>query len=157
MRRRRWIRRIGALVGTVALGGLLGFLVPTVVAEYMPAPAGPSGGGGAQSVQAGFGSTELPIAREFINAFVTNDQVRLKALGADEVDTVKANDLAGQGLKIGKPVLLGSISGTGVSIQAYAAEVTLPNGSTTILSWRVLTNSGRATLILPPDPLGNAP
>lgn len=155
MRRRRWTRRIGAVLGTIALGGLLGFLVPTVIAEYSPTPAA-AGPGGAPA-QDGFGTTELPIAREFINAFVTNDQARLKALGADEVDTVKANDLAGQGLKIGKPVLLGSVSGTGVSIQAYAAEVMLPNGSSTILSWRVLTNSGRATLILPPDPLGNQP
>jgi hypothetical protein len=156
MRRRRWIRRIGAVLGTIALGGLLGFLIPTVIAEYAPAPAATPTAAN-RAAQEGFGSTELPIAREFINAFVANDQARLKALGADEVDTVKANDLAGQGLKIGKPVLLGSVSGTGVSIQAFAAEVMLPNGSTTILSWRVLTNSGRATLILPPDPLGNQP
>ena len=157
MRRRRWTRRIGALVGTIALGGLLGFLVPTIIAEYSPTPSTAGPGANSANSQDGFGSTELPIAREFITAFISNDQARLKALGADEVDTVKANDLAGQGLRIGKPVLLGSISGTGVSIQAYAAEVTLPNGSTTILSWRVLTNSGRATLILPPDPLGNTP
>ena len=36
MRRRRWIRRIGALLGTVALGVVLGFLIPTIVAEYSP-------------------------------------------------------------------------------------------------------------------------
>ena len=38
MQLRRRLRRVGAIVGTVAIGGLLGFLVPTVVAEYSPAP-----------------------------------------------------------------------------------------------------------------------
>ena len=88
-----------------------------------------------------------PIARDFINAFVANDQARLKALGAAELDTVKANDLAGQVVEVGKPVLLGSVGGPGISIQAYAAAVTMSDGTKTILSWRVATNSGRAGLI----------
>ena len=102
-------------------------------------------------------ATELPIARQFINAFVVNDQAKLRQLGADEADTVKANDLANQVSEISTPLLLGSVGGPGASIQAYASDVTMLDGSKRILSWRILTNSGRATLILPPQALGNAP
>jgi hypothetical protein len=152
MQLRRRLRRIGAIVGTVAIGGLLGFLVPTVVADYTPAPA-------QQQVvrSAPNAMVELPIARDFINAFVTNDQAELKALGAAELDTVKANDLAGQVVEISKPVLLGSVGGPGISIQAYAAQATMTDGSKQLLSWRVVTNSGRAGLILPPQALSPAP
>jgi hypothetical protein len=153
MRLRRWIRRVTAIVGTVALGGLLGFLVPTIAAEYSPSQ---------QAAQTGLRplptmDTELPIAREFINAFVVNDQARLKALGAVEIDTVKANDLAAQVIEVGKPVLLGSVGGPGISIQAYAAPATMNDGTKTILSWRIATNSGRAGLLLPPRALDNKP
>jgi hypothetical protein len=152
MRRRRWIRRIGGLLGTVALGGLLGFLVPTIVTEYAPHPSASN-----EALPIPTAATELPIARRFINAFVVNDQEKLRALGADETDTVKANDLANQAAMISTPVLLGSVGGPGASLQAYAANVTMNDGTQKILSWRVLTSSGRATLILPPQALGNAP
>ena len=55
----------------------------------------------------------------------------LKAIGAGELDTVKANDLAGQVVEISKPVLLGSVGGPGISIQAYAAQATMTDGSKT--------------------------
>ena len=155
MRRRRWMRRFGAWFGTVALGGLLGFLVPTIVAEYAPGPTGPATSSEAFPIPTA--ATELPIARQFINAFVVNDQEKLRKLGADETDTVKANDLANQVAKVSTPVLLGSVGGPGASIQAYASDVTMNDGTQKILSWRVLTQSGRATLILPPPPLGDQP
>src|SRR3954468_11774320 len=152
MRRRRWTRRIGAVFGTLSLGAVLGFLVPTVIAEYSPKPATT-----APVVGLPTGASELPIAREFINAFVVNDQARLHQLGADETDTVKANDLAAQVAQIGTPVLLGSVGGPGISLQAYASDAVLRDGTVTILAWRVLTASARATLILPPDALGAKP
>jgi hypothetical protein len=152
MQRRRWIRRIGAFFGTVALGAVLGFLVPTVIAEYLPRTPAAAPAGAATT-----NSTELPIARDFIDAFVANDQAKLHRLGADETDTVKANDLAAQVSQIGKPVLLGTLSGPGVSLQAYASEAVLRDGTVTILSWRVWTTSGRATLILPPQKLDPKP
>lgn len=152
MQRRRWTRRIGTVVGTVALGGLIGFLVPTILAEYSPTPETAN-----TVLPVPTMATEIPIAREFINAFVVNDQERLTALNADEKDKVKANDLANQVSNIQTPVLLGSIGGAGASIQAYASEVTLADGSQKLLSWRVLTTSGKATLILPPQPLGDTP
>ena len=153
MQLRRGLRRVGAIVGTVALGGLLGFLVPTVVAEYSPTPQQQQ----PPTRQMATTMVELPIARDFINAFVSNDQARLKALGAAELDAVKANDLAGQVISVGKPVRLGTVGGPGISIQAYAAEATMTDGSKTILSWRVATNSGRAGLILPPNGLAPTP
>jgi hypothetical protein len=154
MRLRLWIRRVGAIFGTVALGALLGFLVPTIAAEYSSHPEQQTlPAGAAQSST----NEELPIARAFINAFVVNDQQRLKELGAGEIDTVKANDLAQQVRQVSKPVLLGSIGAPGISIQAYASVVTMNDGSQTILSWRVITNSGRAALLLPPSALDNKP
>ncbi len=153
MRLRRLIRRITAIVGTVALGGLLGFLIPTIAAEYSPHQQQNQLAARPAATQ----NAELPIAREFINAFVANDQDRLKALGAIELDTVKANDLAGQVIEVGTPVLLGSIGGPGISIQAYAAPATMNDGTKTILSWRVATNSGRAGLLLPPRALDPTP
>ena len=153
MRRRRWTRRIGGVVGTLMLGAVLGFLVPTIVAEYTPR----ANAGAAPATSMQNTSPELPIAREFINAFVVNDQAKLHQLGADETDTVKANDLASQVSQIGKPVLLGSIGGPGISLQAYASDAILRDGTVTILSWRVLTTSGRATLILPPEALSPTP
>ena len=154
MQLRRRLRRVGAIVGTIAIGGLLGFLVPTVVAEYSPAPQQQQQ---PQTRSMAASQVELPIARDFINAFVSNDQARLKALGAGELDTVKANDLAGQVVEVGKPVLLGTVGGPGISIQAYAAPATMTDGTKTILSWRVVTNSGRAGLILPPGALDPTP
>src|SRR3954447_18572938 len=152
MRRRRWMRRIGAVLGTVALGGLLGFLVPTVIAEYSPQKSAQTG-----LVPVTNGTPELPIAREFINAFVRNDQATLRALGADETAAVKANDLAASVAQIGNPVLLGTAGAAGASVQAYASDAQLNDGTHTILSWRLLTLSGRVVLILPPQALNNTP
>jgi hypothetical protein len=146
------MRRFGAVFGTVALGGLLGFLVPTIVAEYTPQPVASN-----DAFPIPTAATELPIARQFINAFVVNDQEKLRKLGADETDTVKAEDLANQVATVSTPVLLGSVGGPGASIQAYASDVTMNDGTEKVLSWRVLTQSGRATLILPPLPLGAKP
>ena len=149
--RRRWTRRIGAVFGTLSLGAVLGFLVPTIVAEYSPKQAP------APVAALPTAAPELPIARDFINAFVRNDQAKLHQLGADETDTVKANDLAAQVATIDPPVLLGTVGGPGISLQAYASDAVLRDGTKTILSWRVLTTSGRATLILPPDALPARP
>jgi hypothetical protein len=154
MQRRRWTRRIGTVFGTVALGGLIGFLVPTILAEYAPAPQ-PMNINSALPIPTA--ATEIPIARMFINAFVVNDQERLRALGGSQVDTIKANDLANQVTTIDPPVLLGAIGGAGASLQAYASHVVMRDGTETVLSWRVLTTSGTATLIYTADPMPNQP
>ena len=69
-RRRKWVRRIGRVGGTVAIGAMLGFLVPTIIAEYQPKP----------EIQAQV--DESPLAREFITAYVDDDQNALERLGA---------------------------------------------------------------------------
>jgi hypothetical protein len=152
MRFRRWTRRIGAIFGTVVIGALLGFLIPTIVAEYQPQKTAQGG-----PVTVNSTAPELPIARQFINAFVRNDQQTLRALGADETAAVKANDLAGQVSTIQNPVLLGTAGAAGASVQAYASDAVLNDGTHTILSWRVLTLSGRVVLILPPHALDATP
>jgi hypothetical protein len=152
MRLRRLIKRLGAIFGTIALGGLLGFLVPTVASEYSPSRSASTATSAVSTTNA-----ELPIARAFINAFVSNDQAALKALGADEMDAVKANDLSLAASKVTAPVLLGSVGAPGASLQAYASNVTMKDGTVTVLSWRVLTTSGRPKLIPPPDALNPQP
>ena len=37
-RRRKWLRRIGRAAGTVAIGLLIGFIVPTVAQDLSPKP-----------------------------------------------------------------------------------------------------------------------
>ncbi|HEX5825377.1 MAG TPA: hypothetical protein VFY18_13045 [Candidatus Limnocylindrales bacterium] len=146
MRRRRWMRRVGAVFGTVVLGGLLGFLVPTVAAEFAPpAPDAPPR------------STESPIARQFITAFLGNDQETLKLLKVAEETTVRATTLASTTKNLGRPVLLGVKAFPGASFHAYASTATLADGSDTILSWRVVTINGLPYLILPPDPIEGTP
>jgi hypothetical protein len=146
MRRRRWIRRVRAIAGTVALGGLLGFLVPTVISDFSPRTDAviPT-------------SDESPIAREFIDAFVRNDQPRLRQLGANEMESAMANSLASSVAKVGPPVLLGVKALPGFSMQAYASPVVLADGSQSVLSWRVWMFGGLPALIPPPKPLDSSP
>jgi len=66
-RRRLWVRRLVRGVGTLAVGALLGFLVPTVAADLTPKP---------EVAQARV--PESPVARKFIDAFVADDQATLK-------------------------------------------------------------------------------
>ena len=69
MRRRgKWARRIGRAAGTVTIGLLLGFLVPTMAQDMSPKP----------EVQATV--AEAPLARQFINAFIADDTATLNAL-----------------------------------------------------------------------------
>src|SRR5262245_28776627 len=65
-RARRWFRRIAAVLATVAIGVMLGYLVPTVIADYTPKP----------QVQAAV-AAESPLARAFIRAYVAADQPAL--------------------------------------------------------------------------------
>ena len=70
-RRRVWMRRITKATATVAVGGLLGFLVPTVAADFSAKPQVESGT-----------ATESPVARTFIDAYVSDDQPTLERFNA---------------------------------------------------------------------------
>jgi hypothetical protein len=146
MRRRRWTRRFGAVFGTFALGGLLGFLVPTVAAEFAP-----------PTPTASLRAAESPIARQFIVAFLTNDQEALKALKVPEQTAFRATTLATTTKRLGPPILLGVSSFPGAAFHAYASTATLSDGTETMLSWRVVTIGGLPYLLLPPDPIEGTP
>ena len=140
MRRRRvWTRRITRGVATVAIGGLLGFLVPTVAADFTEKP----------EVQAQ--TSESPTARTFINAYVADDQPTLDRFGASADTKQNATRFKAEYAKVDPPVHLGSWNiGGGITVHGYAAHVVDRNGQEDQLAWRVLTAAGTAAIIDPP-------
>lgn len=140
-RRRKWLRRIGRIGGTVAIGGMLGFLVPTVVAEYNPKPV----------IQAQV--AESPLAREFITAYITNDQPTLKRLGASADMQLRATRLTTDFAKVDAPIHLGSFVSSGFGFHGYSTHVLKADGSQDLVGWRVVTAAGQVGLLLPPSPI----
>src|SRR5688572_19114139 len=112
MRRRTWTRRITRAIATVAVGGLLGFLVPTVAADFTAQP----------DVEAQ--TSESPVARSFINAYVADDQATLDRFGASADIKQNAARFKAEYAKVDMPVHLGSwIIGGGITVHGYAAHV----------------------------------
>jgi hypothetical protein len=140
MRRRRvWTRRITRGVATVAVGGLLGFLVPTVAADFTEKP----------EVQAQ--TSESPVARSFITAYVADDQGTLDTFGASADTKQNSARFKAEYAKVDPPVHLGSwIIGGGITVHAYASHVVDRSGQEDQLAWRVLTVAGSAAIIDPP-------
>ncbi len=138
-RRRRWGRRISRGIATIAVGGLLGFLVPTIVRDLSPQPA-------AETRVA-----ESPVARQFINAFTADDQGALTAMGVAADTKLRASRFRAQFARVDVPVHLGSYIAGGFSLHAYSAHVLLPDGTEELRSWRVATAGGQALLIPPPN------
>ena len=140
-RRRRVVRWTMRALATVAVGGFLGFLVPTVVRDLTPQPE-------VQAVVA-----ESPAARQFINAFTADDQGALTALGIPADVKLRASRFRSDYQRIDVPVHLGSYVAGGYSLHSYASHVVRADGSEDLLSWRVATAGGQAILILPPNPI----
>jgi hypothetical protein len=140
MRRRRvWTRRITRGVATVAVGALLGFLVPTVAADFSEKP----------EVQAQ--TSESPVARTFINAYVADDQGTLDTFGASADTKQNSARFKAEYAMVDPPVHLGSwIIGGGITVHAYASHVVDRSGQDDQLAWRVLTVAGSAAIIDPP-------
>lgn len=134
-----WSRRITKVVATVAIGAMLGFLVPTFIADYAPKP----------EVQAR--TAESPVARQFINAYVLDDTATLDAMGAAADDKLQAARFKAEFARVDAPIHLGSYVGGGFSLHAYAAVVTAPDGTVDLRSWRVATSGGQAFLVDPPS------
>ena len=110
MRRGVWRRRFTRAVATLAVGGLIGFLVPTVIADFTAKP-------NAQARTA-----ESPIARQFITAYVADDQATLQLLGVDATTKARAARVKAEYLKVDPPVHLGSfVIGSGFTLHGYAA------------------------------------
>ena len=140
-RRRSVVRWISRAVATVAVGGLLGFLVPTVIADLSPQPE-------VEAVVA-----ESPVARQFITAFIADDQATLQSMGAAAEITARAAKLHAEYLRVDPPIHLGSYNAGSISLHTYAAHVLTADGNEDLLSWRVISRGGRATLVLPPNPI----
>lgn len=140
MRRRRiWLRRLTKAAATVVVGAMLGFLVPSVLADMNAKP----------EVQAQ--SAESPVARQFITAFVADDQATLDLLQVGADTKAKASRFKAEYVKVDPPVHLGSwIIGGGLTLHAYAAHVVDQSGVEDQLAWRVATGAGSVGLIDPP-------
>ena len=140
MRRRRiWVRRISRGIATIAIGALLGFLVPTIVRDLSPQP------------EAQPRTTESAVARQFINAFTADDQGVLTSMGVAADAKLRASRFRAQFARVDVPVHLGSYVAGGFSLHAYAAHVVLSDGTEEIRTWRVATAGGQAALITPPS------
>ena len=140
MRRRRiWLRRLTKAAATVVVGAMLGFLVPSVLADMNAKP----------EVQAQ--SAESPVARQFITAFVADDQATLDLLQIGADTKAKASRFKAEYVKVDPPVHLGSwIIGGGLTLHAYAAHVVDQSGVEDQLAWRIATGAGSVGLIDPP-------
>jgi hypothetical protein len=138
-RRRVWTRRITRGTATLAVGALLGFLIPTVAADFSQKP----------EVQAQ--TSESPVARSFIDAYVSDDQATLERYGANADTKQKATRFKAEYAKVDPPVHLGSWNiGGGITVHGYASHVVDRNGEDDQLAWRVLTLAGQAAIIDPP-------
>ncbi len=138
-RRGVWRRRVSRAVATLAVGGLIGFLVPTIIADFTAKPD-------AQAQTA-----ESPVARQFITAYVADDQATLELLGIPAAVKAKAARVKAEYLKVDPPVHLGSfVIGGGFTVHAYAADVVDFEGVQDQLAWRVATGGGTVQLIDPP-------
>ena len=140
MRRRRvWFRRLTRGVATVAIGGLIGFLVPSIIADMTTEPA----------VQAQ--TAESPVARQFITAYVADDQATLDLLGTSAAVKAKAARFKAEYVRVDPPIHLGSwVVGNGATLHAYASHVVDNDGADDQLAWRLVTGAGQVQLIDPP-------
>jgi hypothetical protein len=139
MRRGVWRRRFTRAVATLAVGGLIGFLVPTIIADFTAKP------------DAQARTAESPLARQFITAYVADDQPTLRLLQIDAATMSRAARVKADYQRVDPPVHLGSfVVGNGVTVHGYAADVIDNDGLPHQLAWRVLTAAGSVQLIDPP-------
>jgi hypothetical protein len=138
-RRRRIIRFLTRSFATAAIGIFLGFLVPQVITDLTPKPA----------VE---GSTvpESPVARQFINAFTSDDQLVLTELNIAADVKLRASRFRAEFARVDTPIHLGSYVAGGLTLHAYTAHAVNVDGSETLLGWRVVTAGGEIGLISPP-------
>ena len=140
MRRRRRITRfIIRSFATAAIGGFVGFLVPSVVADLTPKP---------EVVETAV--AESPLARTFINAFTADDQTALTELGVAADVKLRATRFRADFARVDPPVHLGSFLAGGFTLHAYAAHAVQSDGVEVTLGWRVATGGGEIILITPP-------
>jgi hypothetical protein len=137
--RRVWRRRFFRGTATLAIGALIGFLVPSIIADFTAEP----------EVQAQ--TAESPVARQFITAYVADDQATLDLLGTSAAVKAKSARFKAEYVRVDPPVHLGSwVVGNGATLHAYAANVVDNAGTADQLAWRLVTGAGQVQLIDPP-------
>ena len=137
-RRRKWFQRISRGIATIAVGSLLGFLVPTIARDLSPQPAV---------------ETRVPeiAGRAPVHQRVHRGRPgRADSMGVSADTKLRASRFRAQFARVDVPVHLGSYVAGGFSLHAYSAHVVLSDGSEEIRSWRVATAGGQALLIAPP-------
>lgn len=137
-RRRRVFRSVTRILATVAVGALVGFLVPTVAADMSPKP------------EAELQVPESPVARRFINAFTADDQGLLTAMNVGADVKLRASRFRSDFARVDVPIHLGSYVTGGVTLHAYSAHAVRGDGTEAVLGWRVITAGGQIGLIQPP-------
>ena len=140
MRRGRvWRRRLTRAGATLGIGVLLGFLVPSIIADLSSKP------------EAQARTAESPVTRQFITAYLADDQATLDLLGIPAAVKAKSARVKAEYIKVDPPIHLGSWNiGQGVTLHAYASHVVDTEGADDQLAWRVATQAGRVELIDPP-------
>jgi hypothetical protein len=135
------IRPIRSVLATIALGGLLGFLVPSFA-------------GGLQAPQVvAEGTGETPAARQFIVALLTNDQDALRRVSVQASDALEAARLGVADASVTSLTLIGRTDIGGAHYHAYVAEFTTSEGEKILRGFRVATVGGYAILVDPPEAL----
>jgi hypothetical protein len=137
-RRRRVTRFLLRGIATAAIGGFIGFLVPTVYTDLTPK---------SEVLER---APESPVARQFINAFTADDQAALTAMNISSDVKLRASRFRADFARVDVPVHLGSYISGGFSLHAYAAHAVTAEGEETTLGWRVATAGGEIFLIPPP-------
>ena len=103
--------------GTVTIGLLIGFLVPTISSDLSPQP----------DIQASV--PESPLARQFINAFAADDKGALDALKVRSDIELRASRFRADYARVDTPIHLGSFVGGGYTVHAYGIHVVRRDGT----------------------------
>ena len=139
---RRRFRRVGRMAATAALGATLGFLVPTMVGAFVGSPA-------PRQAAAAPGMSQS-VAREFLVAYLNNDQFTLQALESDPKSALDAADLARQRMTVVSVTPLATQLYSSSASYAYAVEVKLPDGSISLIGFRVRAIASGLRIADPP-------
>jgi hypothetical protein len=135
------LRPIRSIAATLLVGALFGFLIPSFVVGLQPENAQMQSGG------------ESLAARQFIVAFLSNDQEALRRVSLQPAAEIEAARLGVTNAKVSSLTFLGSSSGPGLRLHSYAVEFTNPDGTKILRGYRVATVGRYAVLSNPPEPL----
>lgn len=143
-RRRRWFRRVKRVATTVALGLLIGWLVPTFIRSYSGEPEI------ANANDPAFTQAEVNLARDFVVAYLFNDQETLGKYAGNDLVSLRAAEQANSFAKAEALTLISANRYATSEIYGFAVKLTGFDGATTVQGFRVLANQSGLTVIEPP-------